>query len=34
MEIMSFGEYVKVLAPESFVLQVKEAHEKALNQYL
>jgi hypothetical protein len=33
MELLSFGEYLKVIEPLTLVDQVKKSYEKALNQY-
>jgi proteasome accessory factor B len=33
MELLSFGEYLKVIEPKELVDKVKKSHEKAFNQY-
>jgi len=33
MEILSFGEYVKVIQPENLIAELKSTFKKALNQY-
>ena len=33
MELLSFGDNMKVIEPESLAKQIKEAHEQAFRQY-
>ena len=33
MELLSFGDSMKVIEPQSLVKKIKEAHEKAYKQY-
>jgi predicted DNA-binding transcriptional regulator YafY len=33
MELLSFGEYMKVIKPKSLADQIKQAHQNAYRQY-
>jgi predicted DNA-binding transcriptional regulator YafY len=33
MELLSFGDNMKVIEPESLAKEIQEAHESAFNQY-
>jgi predicted DNA-binding transcriptional regulator YafY len=34
MELLSYGDSVKVLHPQALINEIKQAHENALKQYL
>jgi hypothetical protein len=33
MELLSFGDRMRVIKPESLLLEIKEAHQRAFNLY-